>query len=45
MTVFAHIGHWTTSLAFFAPVVVLPLGLFLVARFSGQGPSDGASTD
>ena len=31
-TVFAHFGHWGTSLAFFAPVIVLPLGLFLVAR-------------
>ena len=45
MTVFAHIGHWTTSLAFFAPVVVLPLGLFLAARFSDRAPSDGASPE
>jgi hypothetical protein len=26
--VLAHIGHWTTSLAFFGPVVLLPLGLY-----------------
>ena len=30
--VYAHFGHWSTSLAFFAPVVVLPLGLWIVAR-------------
>lgn len=45
MTVVAHIGHWATSVAFFAPVLVLPLGLFLVARFSGRAPQDGASLD
>jgi hypothetical protein len=33
-TVFAHFGHWSTSLAFFAPVIVLPLGLYIVARRS-----------
>ena len=43
--IFAHFGHWSTSLAFFAPVIVLPLGLFLAARFSGREPSDGASPD
>jgi len=29
--VLAHIGHWTTSLAFFGPVVLLPLGLYAAA--------------
>lgn len=28
--VFAHLGHWTTALAFFGPVVILPLGLYAV---------------
>lgn len=26
--VLAHIGQWTTSLAFFGPVLVLSLGLY-----------------
>jgi hypothetical protein len=30
MLILAHIGHWTTSLAFFGPVLVLPLGLYAV---------------
>lgn len=30
MVVLAHIGHWTTQLAFFGPVIVLPLGLYVV---------------
>lgn len=29
--VLAHIGHWTTPLAFFGPVVVLPAGLYAIA--------------
>ncbi len=43
--IFAHIGHWATSIAFFAPVVVLPLGLFLAVRFSGRAPSGPASPE
>ena len=30
MAVLAHAGHWTTTLAFFGPLVVLPLGLYAV---------------
>ncbi len=44
-TVIAHAGHWLTSLAFFGPVVVLPLGLFLAARLSGRSPQGGASQE
>jgi hypothetical protein len=33
---FAHIGHWTTSLAFFGPVLVLPLALYLFARYGNH---------
>lgn len=43
--ILAHIGHWTTSLAFFAPVVILPLGLFLAMRLSDRAPTDGPSPD
>jgi hypothetical protein len=45
MTVFAHFGHWTTSLAFFAPVVILPLGLFLTARAGQRSSADSACSD
>ncbi len=30
MTLLAHVGHWTTTLAFFGPLVLLPLGLWVV---------------
>jgi hypothetical protein len=40
MVVLAHIGHWTTSLAFFGPVLVLPLALYLVMRFGKPGERD-----
>lgn len=35
MTVLAHLGHWSTTVAFFGPVLLLPLacyGLVLVER-------------
>lgn len=38
--VLAHIGHWTTSLAFFGPVILLPLGLYaalLIERRRARG--------
>ncbi len=39
-------NYWGyNSIAFFAPVMVLPLGLFLVARFSGRAPRGGASPE
>lgn len=28
--VLAHVGHWATNLAFFGPVIVLPLGLYVM---------------
>lgn len=42
--VLAHAGHWATNLAFFGPVVVLPLGLYAVVladRRRGE-PEDDA---
>lgn len=44
--VLAHIGHWTTSLAFFGPVIVLPLGLYawlLLERRRARGEDPDAS--
>lgn len=46
--VLAHFGHWSSSLAFFGPVLVLPLGLYLVARFGkddGTGSGDPGAED
>jgi hypothetical protein len=40
MFVLAHVGHWTTSLAFFGPVLILPLALYLMARFGNSGDRD-----
>lgn len=43
MTVLAHAGHWATNLAFFAPVLVLPLALYamvLVGRRHPEEPED-----
>jgi hypothetical protein len=40
MFILAHLGHWTTSLAFFGPVLVLPLALYLVMRFGKSGDHD-----
>jgi len=34
--ILAHLGHWTTSLAFFGPVMVLPLALYLITRFGNS---------
>lgn len=44
-TLLAHVGHWTTTIAFVGPVVLLPLGLYaivLIERRRGDeegGPS------
>ena len=38
--VLAHIGHWTTNLAFFGPVIVLPLGLYAVVLIERRRDPD-----
>lgn len=30
MTVLAHVGHWSTTIAFFGPVVLLPVGCYVL---------------
>lgn len=35
--VLAHIGHWTSLLPFFGPVLVLPLGLYAVVLLDRRG--------
>lgn len=41
----AHAGHWATSLAFFGPVLVLPLALYVAARMGRRADArDGDRT-
>lgn len=43
--VLAHAGHWVTNLAFFGPVVLLPLGLYMIVLVERRREGDAELGD